>query len=421
MSGVTFDRLQPPDRGDIIRPEEGRLLVPNEPVIPYIEGDGIGPEVVLAARRVLDSATKRAYGGRRRIVWFKVKAGREAEEEYGQLLPDDVFEAIRHYVVALKGPLTTPIGGGYRSLNVTLRQRLDLYANVRPIFWIPEVPSPLKEPWKVNLVIFREATEDVYAGIEWSQGSDEVRRVLRFLKRELGASLRDDSGIGIKPISEFASKRLVRKAISYALDRGRKSVTLMHKGNIMKFTEGAFMQWGYEVASEDFADDVITERDLYDRFDGKAPKGKVVMKDRLADNMFQQLLTRTEEYDVIATTNLNGDYISDAAAGLVGGLGVAPGANIGDYMALFEPIHGSAPKYSGMDKVNPTAEILAGAMLLEHLGWTEAAAMVSEGVKRAVQAKEVTYDLARKIEGAAEVGTQEFSESVVEKIQALEP
>ncbi|MFQ5838507.1 MAG: isocitrate dehydrogenase (NADP(+)) [Thermoplasmata archaeon] len=421
MSGVTFDRLQPPDRGDIIRPEEGRLLVPNEPVIPYIEGDGIGPEVVLAARRVLDSATKRAYGGRRRIVWFKVKAGREAEEEYGQLLPDDVFEAIRHYVVALKGPLTTPIGGGYRSLNVTLRQRLDLYANVRPIFWIPEVPSPLKEPWKVDLVIFREATEDVYAGIEWSQGSDEVRRVLRFLKRELGASLRDDSGIGIKPISEFASKRLVRKAISYALDRGRKSVTLMHKGNIMKFTEGAFMQWGYEVASEDFADDVITERDLYDRFDGKAPKGKVVMKDRLADNMFQQLLTRTEEYDVIATTNLNGDYISDAAAGLVGGLGVAPGANIGDYMALFEPIHGSAPKYSGMDKVNPTAEILAGAMLLEHLGWTEAAAMVSEGVKRAVQAKEVTYDLARKIEGAAEVGTQEFSESVVEKIQALEP
>jgi isocitrate dehydrogenase len=413
---VNFERLQPPEQGEVIRPEDSRLVVPDHPVIPYIEGDGIGPEVVAAARRVLDAAVERAYGGRKRVSWFRVKAGTEAEEEYGELLPEDVFKAISHYVVALKGPLTTPVGGGYRSLNVALRQRLDLYANVRPVFWIPEVPSPLKEPWKVDLVIFREATEDVYAGIEWSRGSQEGRRVLEFLKGEMGIEVREDSGIGLKPVSEFASKRLVRKAISYALERGRKSVTLMHKGNIMKFTEGAFMQWGYEVASGEFGDRVITEKELYDHYAGKAPEGKVVIKDRLADNMFQQLLTRTEEYDVIATTNLNGDYISDAAAGLVGGLGVAPGANIGDCVALFEPIHGSAPKYAGQNKVNPTAEILAGAMLLEYIGWVEAAQMVREGVKAAVQAKEVTYDLARKIEGASEVGTQEFADRVIEQM-----
>jgi isocitrate dehydrogenase len=417
MGSVTFDRLRPPERGEAIRPEEGRLNVPEEPIIPYIEGDGIGPEVVDAARRVLDAAVERAYSGRRRISWFRVKAGREAEDEYGDLLPEDVFRAVSHYVVALKGPLTTPVGGGYRSLNVALRQRLDLYANVRPILWIPEVPSPLKEPWKVDLVIFREATEDVYAGIEWSPGSGEATKVMEFLRREMGITVRKGSGIGVKPVSEFASKRLVRKAISYAVERGRKNVTLMHKGNIMKYTEGAFMQWGYEVASEEFKDRLITEAELYDRFGGQAPEGTVVIKDRLADNMFQQLLTRTEEYDVIATTNLNGDYISDAAAGLVGGLGVAPGANIGDYVALFEPIHGSAPKYAGQNKVNPTAEILAGAMLLEYIGWEEAATLVRDGVKAAVQAKEVTYDLARKIEGSSEVGTREFSDRVIGRMR----
>ncbi len=414
MSSPEFDLLKPPEEGDAIKPSDGRLIVPDSPIIPYIEGDGIGPEVVRAARRVIDRAVDEAYGGKRRIVWFKVKAGREAEEDYGELLPEDVFRAIRRYAVALKGPLTTPIGGGYRSLNVALRQTLDLYANVRPIFWIPEVPSPLREPWKVDLIVFREATEDVYAGIEWSRGSGEVRKVREFLKKEFGIDIREDAGVGVKPISEFISKRLVRKAISHALDRGRESVTLMHKGNIMKFTEGAFMQWGYDVAKEEFKDRVVTEADLWEKLDGKMPEGKLLIKDRLADNMFQQLLTRTDEYDVIATMNLNGDYISDAAAGLVGGLGVAPGANIGDYMALFEPIHGSAPKYMGQNKVNPTAEILAGGMLLEYIGWDEVANMIREGVKRAVQAREVTYDLARKIEGATRVGTQEFAQRVIE-------
>ncbi len=416
MSPVTFDLLRDPTEGERIKPSDGGLLVPDRPIIPYIDGDGIGPEVVLAARKVVDTAVDRAYGRSRGIFWFKIKAGKEAQEEYGELLPNDVFKAIEHYVVALKGPLTTPIGGGYRSLNVALRQKLDLYANVRPIFWIPEVPSPLKEPWKVDLVVFREATEDVYAGIEWDRGSPEVRKMREFLMKEFGISIREDSGVGLKPISEFISKRLVRKALTYALEKGRRSVTLMHKGNIMKFTEGAFMQWGYEVAASEFKDDIVTESEVFEQHGGKVPKGKVVLKDRLADNMFQQLLTRTDEYDVIATTNLNGDYISDAAAGLVGGLGVTPGANIGDYMALFEPIHGSAPKYAGMDKVNPTAEILAGAMLLEYLEWQEAAAMVKEGVKTAIQAKEVTYDLARRIEGATQVGTQDFAQRVMEQI-----
>ncbi|MCJ2519489.1 MAG: isocitrate dehydrogenase (NADP(+)) [Candidatus Thermoplasmatota archaeon] len=418
MNPVTFDILRTPEEGGAIRVVKGALLVPDGPIIPYIEGDGIGPEVVLAAQKVVDSAVDAAYGGKRRIVWFKMKAGKEAREDYGKLLPEDVFKAIEHYVVALKGPLTTPIGEGYRSLNVTLRQRLDLYANVRPIFWIPGVPSPLKEPWKVDLTIFREATEDVYAGIEWSHDSQETRKIMNFLSDEFGIRVREGSGLGLKPISEFASKRLVRKALSYAFERGRKSVTLMHKGNIMKFTEGAFMQWGYEVAATEFSDEVVTEREVQEELDGKVPEGKVVLKDRLADNLFQQLLTRTDEYDVIATTNLNGDYISDAAAGLVGGLGVAPGANIGDYNALFEPIHGSAPKYEGLNKVNPTAEILAGAMLLEYIGWDEAANLIRGGVKKAVKAKEVTYDLARRIDGAHTVGTREFSHKVIENLEA---
>ncbi len=412
MSVVSFDRLAVPKHGGTIKPSDKGLLVPDDPIIPYIEGDGIGPEVVLAARKVLDFAVDAAYGGTRRIVWLKVKAGEEAEEDYGELLPKDVFKAIEHFAVALKGPLTTPIGGGFRSLNVALRQHLDLYANVRPIFWVPGVPSPLKEPWKVDLIIFREATEDVYAGIEWARGSPEVEAVRKFLKGEFGVTLGADSGIGVKPISEFASKRLVRKAFRYAIDKGRESVTLVHKGNIMKFTEGAFKQWGYEVAESEFGESVIGEKDLWDKFDGKVPEGKILVKDRLADNMLQQILTRTDEYDIIATTNLNGDYVSDAAAGLVGGLGIAPGANIGDFAALFEPIHGSAPKYAGQNKVNPTAEIFAGTMLLEHLGWDEAASLVRAGVEKAVEAQEVTYDLARKIKGATRVGTKEFAEKV---------
>ncbi len=417
MSSPKFDLLEVPEGGETITPHDGRLHVPDKPIIPYIEGDGIGPEVVQAARTVLDAATQATYAGKRSIVWLKVKAGKEAEAEYGELLPQDAFNAIQNFVVALKGPLTTPIGGGYRSLNVALRQKLDLYANVRPIFWIPGVPSPLREPWKVDLVIYREATEDVYAGIEWDRGSAEVKEVRDFLKARFGVDVREDSGIGLKPVSEFASKRLVRKALRYATEKGRRSVTLMHKGNIMKYTEGAFMQWGYEVADSEFSDHIVREQEVWDKFNGKVPEGKVVLKDRLADNMLQQLLTRTDEYDVIATTNLNGDYVSDAAAGLVGGLGIAPGANIGDYLALFEPIHGSAPKYTGQNKVNPTAEILAGTMLLEYLGWDEAARLVRDAVKKAVASMEVTYDLARRIEGATRVSTERFSANVIQQMK----
>ncbi|MFQ6013067.1 MAG: isocitrate dehydrogenase (NADP(+)) [Thermoplasmata archaeon] len=413
MAAPPFAKLEPPTEGQPIQPQKGRLSVPADPIIPYIPGDGIGPEVVGAARGVLDAAVEVAYGGDRRLVWWRVQAGSEAEETYGELLPPDVFAAIRHYVVALKGPLTTPVGGGFRSLNVTLRQRLDLYANVRPIAWIPGVPSPLKHPERVDLVVFREATEDVYAGIEWAAGSEDARRLLGWLEDAYGLRLENDPALGLKPVSEFASKRLVRKALAYAVERGRESVTLMHKGNIMKYTEGAFMRWGYEVATQEFREHVVTEEEVRDQHGGVTPKGKVLVKDRLADNMLQQLLTRTAEYDVLATTNLNGDYVSDAAAGMVGGLGVAPGANLGDPVALFEPIHGSAPKYTGKDVANPTAEILAGAMLLEYIGWAEAAEMVRGGVRRAIQARGVTQDLAREIEGAHTVGTMDFSRRVV--------
>ncbi|MEE8231880.1 MAG: isocitrate/isopropylmalate family dehydrogenase, partial [Thermoplasmata archaeon] len=320
MPTPAFDQLNPPGEGTAIRAEAGGLVVPGDPVIPFIRGDGIGPEVVAAARKVLDAAVDRAYRGDRRLVWWQIPAGAEAQEAYGELLPKDVLAAVRHYVVALKGPLTTPIGGGFRSLNVSLRQQLDLYANVRPIRWIPEMPSPLKHPERVDLVVFREATEDVYAGIEWEAGSDDARKLLGLLEKTYGIRVGNDPALGLKPMSEFASKRLVRKALAYAVDQDRRSVTLMHKGNIMKHTEGAFMRWGYEVATREFRDRVVTEQEVWDRHEGATPQGKVLVKDRLADNLLQQLLTRTAEYDVIATTNLNGDYVSDAAAGLVGGL-----------------------------------------------------------------------------------------------------
>ncbi len=413
MPTPSFDRLHPPAEGTAIRVDAEGLVVPGDPVIPYIRGDGIGPEVVAAARKVLDAAVERVYGGDRRLVWWQIPAGAEAQEAYGELLPKDVLAAIRHYVVALKGPLTTPIGGGFRSLNVSLRQQLDLYANVRPIQWIPEIPSPLKHPERVNLVVFREATEDVYAGIEWEAGSDDARKLLGILEKTYGIRVGNDPALGLKPMSEFASKRLVRKALAYAVDRDRRSVTLMHKGNIMKHTEGAFMRWGYEVATREFRDRVVTEQEVWDRHEGATPRGKVLVKDRLADNLLQQLLTRTAEYDVIATTNLNGDYVSDAAAGLVGGLGVAPGGNFGDHTALFEPIHGTAPKYAGQDVANPTAEILAGAMLLDHLAWEEAAERVRRGVEHAIGSHEVTQDLARQMAEATVVGTSDFAQNVI--------
>jgi isocitrate dehydrogenase len=415
---MKFEKISPPAEGKGIEIRGQRLTVPDNPIIPVIYGDGIGPEVVEVAIRVISAAVEKAYNGKRRIAWFEVFAGERAQEKYGGLLPEDTLNAIRQYVVCLKGPLTTPVGRGYRSLNVTLRQVLDLYACVRPVYYIEGVPSPVKSPEKVNLVIFRENTEDVYAGIEWEKGSEEAKKTISFFEREFGVKIREDSGIGLKLISEFGTKRLVRKAIQYAIDRGRKSVTLVHKGNIMKYTEGAFRDWGYEVAREEFGDKIITEEELWDKYEGRAPEGKVVIKDRIADNMFQQILTRTEEYDILAMPNLNGDYMSDAAAAQVGGLGMAPGANIGDYLAVFEPTHGTAPKYAGLNKVNPSSIILSGVMMLEYLGWQEAADLVVKGIKKTIQQKLVTYDLARHMEGATEVKTSEFGEHVIKNIRA---
>ena len=400
----------------IVIREDGGLEVPDRPTIPFIEGDGIGPDIWRATRLVLDSAVEKAYGGRREIRWLEVLAGEKAAKETGEWLPAETLEAVRRYVVAIKGPLTTPVGEGIRSLNVTLRQELDLYACVRPVRYIKGVPSPVKRPELVDMVIFRENTEDVYAGIEWPEGSPEAQRVIRFLEEEMGAKVRADSGIGIKPISRTGTRRLVRKAIQYAIETGRESVTLVHKGNIMKYTEGAFRNWGYELARDEFPEETVTEEELWERFGGKRPEGKVVIKDRIADAMFQQVLLRPSEYSVLAMPNLNGDYMSDALAAQVGGLGMAPGANIGDGYALFEATHGTAPKYAGQDKVNPGSLILSGAMMLEYLGWTEARDLVYQGIERAVAKGRVTYDLARQIEGAVEVRCSEFAAEVVESM-----
>ncbi|MCD6493937.1 MAG: isocitrate dehydrogenase (NADP(+)) [Archaeoglobaceae archaeon] len=410
-----YEKVKPPEEGKKIEYRDGKLVVPDNPIIPYFEGDGIGKDVVPAAIRVLDAAASK-FG--KEIVWFKLYAGEDAYKIYGNYLPEDTLNAIREYRVALKGPLTTPVGGGFRSLNVTIRQTLDLYANVRPIYYLKGIPSPIKHPEKVDMIIFRENTEDVYAGIEWQKGSYEALKIIKFLKDEFDVSIREDSGIGIKPISEFATKRLVRLAILYALENNRESVTLVHKGNIMKYTEGAFRDWGYEVARDEFGDVTITEDELWNNYDGRIPKGKIVIKDRIADNMFQQILTRTDEYDVLALPNLNGDYLSDAAAALIGGLGIAPGSNIGDGMGVFEPIHGSAPKYAGKNKVNPTAEILTGALMFEYLGWKECSEMIKRAVEMTVQQGIVTYDIHRHVGGNL-VGTKEFANAVIENLNSL--
>jgi len=411
-----FKKLEVPKEGTKIEVKGGKLVVPDDPIIPYIVGDGIGPDLWKAAMPVFNAAVEKAYGGKRRIVWMEIFAGDRAMERYGEVLPEDTFNAIREFIVAIKGPLTTPVGGGYRSLNVTLRQVLDLYACVRPIKYYRGVPSPVRRPERMDMVVFRENTEDVYAGIEWAKGTPEVKKVIDFLNKEMGCNIRGDSGIGIKPISEFATKRLVRKAIQYALDYGRKSVTLVHKGNIMKYTEGAFRDWGYELAKEEFADVTITETELWEKYNGEQPEGKIVIKDRIADNMLQQILTRTNEYDVIALPNLNGDYLSDACAAQVGGLGMAPGANIGDYLALFEATHGTAPKYAGQDKVNPSSLILSGAMMFEYLNWREAADLIKQGLERTIMNKTVTYDLERQMEGATKVKCSEFGKLIVENM-----
>ncbi|HFC97411.1 MAG TPA: isocitrate dehydrogenase (NADP(+)) [Thermosulfurimonas dismutans] len=398
---------------------DGSLNVPDEPIIPYIEGDGIGVDITPVMKRVLDAAVEKAYGGRRRIHWKEILAGEKAREATGSYLPEETLQAIKEHVVAIKGPLTTPVGGGIRSLNVTIRQALDLYACVRPVRWVPGTPSPVKHPEKVDMVVFRENTEDVYAGIEWESGSPEARRLIEFIREEFGKEIRPDSGIGIKPISPFGTKRLVRKAIQYALARGKPSVTLVHKGNIMKFTEGAFCRWGYELAREEFPEVTVPEAEVAERYPQGVPQGVVVIKDRIADAMFQWALLRPGDYSVLAMPNLNGDYISDALAAQVGGLGMAPGGNIGDGYAVFEATHGSAPKYAGQDKVNPSSLILSGMMMLEYLGWQEAARLVWEGITRTVQQKVVTYDLARQIEGAREVKCSEFGEAVIENIRGL--
>ncbi len=399
--------------------EEGKLIVPDEPIIPYIEGDGTGPDIMRAAMPVWNAAVEKAYGGKRKVHWKEILAGEKAFKETGNYLPEETIEAMREHVVSIKGPLTTPVGGGFRSLNVTIRQVLDLYSCVRPVRWVPGVPSPVKHPELVDMVVFRENTEDVYAGLEWEAGSKEAKRLIEFIRDELGKEIREDSGIGIKPISRFGTRRHVRKAIQYALDHGRRSVTLVHKGNIMKFTEGAFRNWGYELAREEFGDVTITEDELWEKYDGKLPEGKILINDRIADAMFQWALLRPAEYDVLCMPNLNGDYMSDALAAQVGGLGMAPGANIGDGYAVFEATHGSAPKYAGLDKVNPSSVILSGAMMFAYLGWKEVADLIWEGISRAVQDKVVTYDLARQIEGAKEVKCSEFGQAVAERIMAL--
>jgi isocitrate dehydrogenase len=394
--------------------EGGQLVVPDVPIIPFIEGDGTGPDIWRATRLVLEAAVDKAYGGKRAIAWKEVLAGEKAFNETGEWLPEATLAAIRTYRVAIKGPLTTPVGGGIRSVNVQLRQVLDLYACVRPVRYITGIPSPMKTPEDVDMVVFRENTEDVYIGYEWEADSPMALKLIDFIEREEGRQIRAGSGIGLKPISRFGTQRLVRMAIQYALDHRRPSVTLVHKGNIMKYTEGAFRNWGYDVAREAFGDRVVTEEDVWAKFDGRVPEGRIVIKDRIADAMFQQILLRPAEYDVLAMPNLNGDYISDALAATVGGLGMAPGANIGDGFAVFEATHGTAPKYAGLDKINPSSLILSGAMMLEHLGWQEAAARVRRGVMGAITAKQVTYDLARQMEGSTEVACSRFAEIAVE-------
>jgi isocitrate dehydrogenase len=399
--------------GTKIEWQNGKFVVPQHPIIPFIEGDGIGPDIWRAARNVFDEAVHQTFGEERRVVWSEILAGEKAYAETGEWLPEATLDAIREYRCAIKGPLTTPVGGGIRSLNVSLRQLLDLYACVRPVRWFTGVPSPVHSPEKLDVVIFRENLEDVYAGIEYQAGSPEARKLQSFLVDELSANVRPDSAFGIKPMSAYNSKRLIAKAIRFALTRGRDSVTLVHKGNIMKFTEGAFRDWGYELAAEEFAEHTISEAATWE---GASAAGKVVIKDRIADAMFQQVLLRPNEYSVIATPNLNGDYLSDACAAQVGGLGMAPGANMGDGVALFEATHGTAPKYAGQDKVNPTSVILSGVMMFEELGWPEVAEAIIAGIEGAIAEKTVTYDLARQMDGAREVSCSGFAEAIVKHL-----
>ncbi|HMM29085.1 MAG: isocitrate dehydrogenase (NADP(+)) [Chloroflexota bacterium] len=416
---MSYQHIVVPTDGQKITCLGDAQCVPDNPIIAFIEGDGIGRDIMTASKRIWDAAVEKAYGGARRIAWMEIYAGEKAAEVYGgDYMPAETFEALREFVVGIKGPLTTPIGGGFRSLNVTLRQELDLYACIRPVKWYRGVPSPLRHPEEVDVVIFRENTEDVYAGIEYAAGTPENEKLARFLREELGAEFFEGSGLGIKPISAFGTKRLMRFALRYALERGRRSVTIVHKGNIQKFTEGAFRNWCYEVAREEFAEQTITEDELWEKYDGQAPDGKIVIKDRIADIMFQHMLLRPKEFDIVVAPNLNGDYLSDAIAAEVGGVGIAPGANIGDKVALFEATHGTAPKYTDQDKVNPGSLMFSGVNMLEWLGWWEAAELINSAYEKTLDQKIVTYDFARQMANANEVGTSAFATALIRNMSA---
>ena len=401
-----------PVDGKKITSKDDQLIIPDNPIIPFVEGDGIGPDIWHATEMVINAAVKKAFNGKRKIHWMEIYAGEKSYNNYGKWLPDETSEAIKNYHIAIKGPLTTPVGGGIRSLNVSLRQILDLYACIRPVRHFEGVPSPVAKPGALNVVIFRENTEDVYAGIEWESGSDIANRIIKMIKEEYHKDIRENSGIGIKPISPFGTKRLVRKAIQYAINNNRKNVTLVHKGNIMKYTEGAFRDWGYELTKEEFPDSAITEAVFWDEYSGME-RDKVVVKDRIADAMFQQILLRPEEYNVIATSNLNGDYLSDACAAQVGGLGMAPGANVSDDIALFEATHGTAPKYTNQDKVNPCSLILSAVMMLDHMKWREAGSLIIDAIRKTIRQKKVTYDLERQMTGATKLTTSGFAEAII--------
>lgn len=413
-----YEKISIPEEGEKIEWDGNTLKIPENPIIPQIEGDGTGKDVSPAAKKTLKAAAEKTG---RDIHWMDIHAGETADKIYGEYLPQETLEAIKEFRIALKGPLTTPIGGGFRSLNVAIRQSLDLYACVRPVYYLEGVPSPMKNPEKLDIVVFRENTEDVYSGIEWKCGSEEAKKVREFLNRDMGTQIPTDSGIGVKPISKNASKRLVRKAIDYSLDNieSYKYVTLVHKGNIMKFTEGAFRDWGYEVAEEEYGGEVITENTLWKEREGEVPEDTVVVNDRLADNMLQQLITRPSEYDILAMPNLNGDYLSDAAAGQIGGLGIAPGSNIGDGKAVFEPTHGTSPKYAGKDKVNPTGMILSGRIMLKFLGWEDTQQLVKKALEKTYKEKKVTYDIYRQIEGGEKVKCSEFAKLVIENMDSF--
>jgi isocitrate dehydrogenase len=414
-----YNKINVPSNGEKIKVEKGKLIIPDNPILAFIEGDGTGPDIWRASKRVFDCAVEKAYKRNKKIAWMEIYAGEKALSVYGKdnWLPDETVEAIQEFQIAIKGPLTTPVGGGIRSLNVALRQLLDLFACVRPVKYYSGVPSPMKRPQEVDIVIYRENTEDVYAGIEFKSGTKEAEDVRKYIEKKSGKKIRKNSSIGIKPMSEFGSRRLVKKAIDYAIANNKKSVTLVHKGNIMKFTEGSFKEWGYQVAREEYKDILITEDELSSKYNSRLPEGKIVIKDRIADSMFQQLLLRPSEYDVLATPNLNGDYISDAAAAQVGGLGIAPGANISYTTAIFEATHGTAPKYANLDKINPGSLILSGVMMFEYMGWNKVGELIENALKKTIKSKIVTYDFARQMEGAKEVKTSRFADEIIKNMK----